>query len=350
MLVGNRFRSLITQLAVPLEEAYTRSVGILADLAELAAVVLAAPSVHARALGAMTEPEVTRLRSWLLEGGNLLVAIGPESDAASPALKPVLEPFGIGLGERLVLDPEPKLMVPDTRANTYIAAAKAHPVTLALVPNDDVRDVPHIVLDTTRALSHLAAPGAAAAGDLVVSSERSFAVTPERAIAIGRMSPGEVPDKEPGDEAGPFVLAMASERPKTRPSASHGPRVVVLGSSSALSAQHWHAPTPFRGSAILVENAIAWLASQPQVLDIPARPSVSAGMRVSDESRSEVRRYVLVFMPLAAALLGVAVALRRKSTEGVVRRAGSANKPKRDESDDDAGSASESDDGEHDGP
>jgi len=32
-----------------------------------------------------------------------------------------------------------------------------------------------------------------------------------------------------------------------------------------------------------------------------------------------VKRYVLVFMPLAALLLGIAVALRRRGTEGAPR-------------------------------
>ena len=59
---------------------------------------------------------------------------------------------------------------------------------------------------------------------------------------------------------------------------------------------------------------------KPEILDVPQKPEVSAGMRINEESRSEVRRYVLVFMPLAAALLGIAVALRRRSTEGTPRK------------------------------
>ena len=41
---------------------------------------------------------------------------------------------------------------------------------------------------------------------------------------------------------------------------------------------------------------------------------------MSEESRSEVRRYVLVYMPLAAFLVGLAIALRRRSTEGAPRK------------------------------
>jgi hypothetical protein len=109
---------------------------------------------------------------------------------------------------------------------------------------------------------------------------------------------------------------MASERPKIGPSAGHGPRLVVLGSGLALHSENWTQPRSLRGMAFLVENAISWLTAQPAVVDVPERPAVAAGIRITEESREQVRSYVLIYMPLAAALLGVAVALRRRSTEG----------------------------------
>ena len=266
----------------------------------------------------------------------MLLVVGPEDDAASPAFASVLAPFGVELGDRLVLDAEPKLMVPDTRANTFVAAAKAHAVTQALVVTDENRDAPHVVLDTSRVLNHIAPAGASPATDLVVSSDKSFAVSVDRATTIARTSLEEIPEKEAADLAGPFVLAMASERPKASPGAAHGPRVVVIGSSSAMSAVNWKSPTPFRGAALLVENSIAWLASKPEILDIPSRPTISAGMRVNEAARGEVRNYVLIFMPLAGVLLGVAVALRRRSTEGVLpKRVGKKDVPPAQDEEDD---------------
>ena len=51
---------------------------------------------------------------------------------------------------------------------------------------------------------------------------------------------------------------------------------------------------PLRGSALLVENAISWLASKPQVLDVPDRTAVPAGIRITDDDRAAVRRDELV--------------------------------------------------------
>ena len=285
-----------------------------------AVVVVAPPSIRSREFGALTDAEATRLRTYLLGGGNMLLALGAESDQAAASFKKVLEPFGIGLDERLVLDPDPRVMIPDTRANNFVVTAKPHPVTSALTTEGDaVKDPPHIVLDTTRAFRHLDGQGATAQ-DLLVTGDQSFSVDLERATAIIRTNVSEVPEKQAGDVAGPFVVGMASERAKVAKDAAHGPRVVVLGSTIALAQPNWRAPVPWRGAAFLVENSISWLASQPQVLDIPARPSIAAGIKISEESRSEVRRYVLIYMPLAVFLVGLAIGLRRRSTEGAPRK------------------------------
>jgi hypothetical protein len=67
--------------------------------------------------------------------------------------------------------------------------------------------------------------------------------------------------------------------------------------------------------AFLVDSALSWLSARSAVIDVPDRDEVAAGIRVSDEGREEVRRYVLLLMPLAAALLGVAVWAWRRSSE-----------------------------------
>jgi hypothetical protein len=308
-------------------------------------VALVVPgSVRTGSMGALSEPEAERLRTWVLEGGNVFVALGPESDAPVPALARVLEPFGIALDAKWVLEADPKLAFPDTRLNTFVATPKPHAVTTGLVPNPDTtRTPPRVVLEMVRPLMRAGAPGAATSEALLVTSDQSFAVGFARASAIAR---GAEPAKAAEDMAGPFIVAMASERPKVGASAAHGPRAVVLGSAAPFAAMHWRQATPWRGSAVLVENAVSWLAAKPQILDVPARPSVAAGIRVSDESRSEVRRYVLAYMPLAIAVLGVGMALVRRSTEGKLAR---RKKRKDEEESDEEEENEESGDGDGDG-
>jgi hypothetical protein len=119
---------------------------------------------------------------------------------------------------------------------------------------------------------------------------------------------------------------MASERPKLSPSAAHGPRVVVIGSGWMLLSRNWQEPGPMRGAAILIENSISWLAAKPEVLDVPARPSVAAGLRITEESERSIFWYVIVEMPAAVLLLAAAVWFWRRSTERAPRKAAKSAK------------------------
>ncbi len=282
-----------------------------------------AVAIVAGARAPFTPEEEARLKTYLLEGGSALVALSPinaetETGMAPAGLSEALAPFGIALDEALVVETDPQFALPKMHGDQFIVSARPHPVTAALVQGEGSvgRDPPRVVLYHARPLRHVSPSGASAAVDLLAASPKSFGMVN---ITGAREWP-DVPEKKEKDATGPLVLAMASERPKLAPSAPHGPRLVVLGSSYALVDRNWREPTPVRGAAFFLESALSWLASKPQILDVPPRPSVAAGIRISEEARSEVRRYVLVFMPLAAALLGLAVGLRRRSTEGKPRK------------------------------
>jgi len=158
--------------------------------------------------------------------------------------------------------------------------------------------------------------------ELLETSDQSYGVRSLKGASEWREPPPPAGD----DPRGPLVLAMASERPKGSNDTAHGPRLAVLGCGFLLADVNWRQPRTVRGAAFFVESTISWLASRAKILDVPDRPSVAAGIRITEGSRSEVARYVLLYMPLAAALLGLAVGLRRRSTEAVAykRRAAQA--------------------------
>jgi len=298
-------------------------------------VIVAAPRPQApRGLGALTEAEQNRLRTYLLGGGNLLLALGAEAGDAAPGFQKVLEPFGIALEDKLVIESDPSLAFPNSRGDTFVAAARANPITAGLVPTDELRDVPRVVLDIARPLRHVTSEANAA--DLLVSSPQAFAVDEARAVEIARAPTTEIPEKRGADAAGPFVLAMASERPKVSKDAPHGPRVVVVGSSYAFAMSNFRAPLPWHGTAFLVGNAVAWLSAKPELLDVPAKPSVGAGLRMTTEAESQVRRYVLLYMPLVAIGLAVLVGMRRRATENKPLRKPSRRSPDSDSDSEDS--------------
>lgn len=276
-----------------------------------------AMAVIASPRGPFAPEEEARLKTYLLSGGNLLLAVGPvngtsDSGFAPPGLGEALAPFGIALDEDLVFEMDPRLALPGTKNARFIVAPQEHPVTAGLVPGEEATRVPaRVVVHLARSLHRTSPDGAAVPADLLVTSDTAFGV---RSIA-GAADWEDVPEKKRDDFAGPLVVGMASERPKIGPNAPHGPRVVVIGAGGVMLEQNWRQAGAMRGAAVLVENAIAWLAEKPRILDVPPKADVAAGIRLTEDQRAEVRNYVLVVLPLAALLLGGAVAFSRRATE-----------------------------------
>lgn len=294
---------------------------------ELASTDVTAPGVHepfaectvvviAGARSPFAPAEANRLRTWLLEGGSLLAALGPmeagtDTGMTVSGLDDVLSPFGIGLDDNLVHDTDPNFVVPDTHGEGFLVAARPHAVTASLVPSGTDSRPPRVAVFFARSLHHVRKPGSAPASDLLVTDEAAFA----KKSIVGASNWTDAPPRDPSDPRGPFVLAMASERPPPSAGAPHGPRVVVIGSRFALAEDNWRQPRPLHGAAFLVDSSLSWLSARPELVDVPDKPQVAAGIRVSEAGRDEVRRYVLVLMPLAAMLLGVAVWAWRRSSE-----------------------------------
>jgi len=293
---------------------------------ELTSVDLTVPGAHEPFTGCavaiiagMRAPfapeEANRVRTWLMQGGSLLAAVGPldpEPASTLPAgLDDALAPFGLALDDDVVHDLEPSVSVPETHGAGFFVTARPHAVTATLVTGGPDTHPPRVAAFYTRSLRHVVSPGASSASDLLLTSDAAFAKRDVAAAAQG----ADAPPRSPSDPAGPFVVAMASERPRTKTNATHGPRVVVLGSRYFLAQDNWRQPRALHGAAFLVDSALSWLAARPEVVDVPDRSEVSAGMRVSEAGRSEVQRYVLLFMPSAALLLGIAFWAWRRSSE-----------------------------------
>jgi hypothetical protein len=228
----------------------------------------------------------------------------------SAGLDEALAPFGIGLNDDLVHDVDPKVAVPDTHGEGFFVSARPHPVTASLVARGNDDRPPRVAIFYTRSLRHVAAADSTWGAELLSTSDGAFA----KKSIVGSAGWNDAPPRDSGDPPGPFVVAMASER--ARPDgASRSPRVVVVGSRFVLADENWRQPRPLHGAAFFVDSAVSWLAVRPSVVDVPDRAEVSAGIRVSEEGRDEVRRYVLLLMPAAATLLGVAVWAWRRSAE-----------------------------------
>jgi len=305
-----RVRDLFQKSNYDLQSVDTTAPNAHEPFASCAAVVIAGPR------SPFGGDEANRLRTWLLEGGNLLLAAGPieantNTGMASLGLDEALAPFGIALNDDLVHDLSSNVAIPETHGEGFFAAVRPHPVTASLVAGGADSHPPRVALFFSRSLRHISPPGAAWAADLLATTDAAYA----KRNLVGASAWADAPPREPQDPAGPFVLAMAGERGPALPGRVHGPRVVVVGSRFALAEDNWTQPRALHGTAFLVDSAVSWLTARASVVDVPDRAEVAAGIRVSEQGRDEVRRYVLLLMPLAATLLGIAVWAWRRSSE-----------------------------------
>lgn len=259
--------------------------------------------------------EVKRYLAYADQGGSLLVAIGPELGDERPrdrGLGDLLARFGVASSDDFVFELDPRLRMAQGYGESFIGQARAHPVTEGLLKVAD-RGVA-VVITVGSSLTATGA-GAAAAVPLLVTSEQAFGMVDFFAWSKNRVTP--IP--EAADRQGPLTMAFASELPKPpgpspSPSLAHGGRLVVIGSSSVLLGANWQTEE-LHGGSLFVGSAIAWLTARPQLLDIPEKPTFTAGLHVSDAWLASTFRYVVIYIPLASVLLGLAVYLRRRGTE-----------------------------------
>lgn len=261
--------------------------------------------------------DVNRLRSYLDDGGNGLFALGPVPDAVAETyldvgLKPVLRSANVLLRDDFVFELDPLQRSSQGFGEAFLASAKPHAITEGLLAAEE-HDFA-VFLEVVRSLSSREGDSVVPV-PLLVTSKEAFGMADFFAWARDP-SPPEAGD---ADHPGPLVVAYAVELPQGRGESPQGPRVVIVGSASPLQNSNWQ-QEELRGTALFVESAISWLAAEPIVLDIPNKPARAVGLRMTEEALGSVLRYALLYIPFGAALLGVAVALRRRSSEGRSRR------------------------------
>jgi hypothetical protein len=258
-----------------------------------------------------TAAEAEGLSKHLDAGGSLIAFLLPMLDRDQKRVIPnglesVLAKGGVEARQDVIIETAPGVRLPSGAGETFFATPKPHPVTQALVDQKDQAGS-RLLFTLAQSLGRASASTVSPA-DLVSTSADAFSM----ADFLASRGDGP-PEKRPGDRTGPLTVATASELPKLK-DGSRGARMIVVGSPALTQGSMWEDPR-LRGGATFVESAISWLTSRPQIVDIPAKPSATVGLRLTEESLNRVRNYVVMYIPAAMALLGYSVYLRRRSTE-----------------------------------
>lgn len=268
--------------------------------------------------------EAKPIAAAVTNGSNLLLSVPPYIDLGIKGLRAhgladAAAVGGVTLDDAVAIEEDPALREPGSLGLVFRAKVLPHATTDDLRHFAEARNAEAVVpLMYARPLLRTTASGMSPS-NLLTSSNKSFALHD----VAGFLSSKQEPQKGQGDRDGPVDLAFALERPgKTR--------VVIVGSSTPFVNAVYADPTPaMTFSRTLGLLWMSWLASRPPILDLPPKPSVQIAMHLSEEDLTSIGRYVLVYMPMATALVGVAVFLRRRSTEGKrVRRPAKREEPR----------------------
>jgi hypothetical protein len=264
---------------------------------------------------AFTLPAAKRLEAYFARGGNLLLLLNPVLDDANRirdgGLERLAELGGVELGTDFLVERDAQLRMPQGLGETFFVTPKPHDVTRGLLNDDEPRFRPQV----TAAQSLRGTKGGNAV-PLLVTSKDAFSVKDIRPF----VEEGRAVEKHSGDAGGPFAIAMAAERPLPPGSKDkHGPRIVVVGTANVAFSQAYR-DAALLGNRMFVESALSWLAAKPAIVSVPEKPSHPAGLSMTEDSLSEVLRYVLVYMPGSALLLGALILVRRRGTEKRSRR------------------------------
>ncbi len=265
-------------------------------------LVIAGPRLHFDAPD--TEAIVTATKS----GTSVLALLSPapveQERLGALGLEPLAELAVAKLGGNLVLETDPARRLPRGVGEVFFAKPRAHAVTHGLTKGDQS------VFDVLVSEAQSVTPRAPAEA-LLESSEQAVALDSLKPILERRA------DLALDRQRSRQVLAVAHELP---PAPGGAPTRIVLVGSATVAQNRSFREAALYGNRLFVENALAWVAARPTLVSVPEKPPREIGLSLSQESLGEVLRYVMIYMPGTAALLGAFVLLRRRAVETRSRR------------------------------
>jgi len=254
-----------------------------------------------------SKEEADEIATRMKAGMSGLFLLNPMFDrdgkkAQPTGLEAVTRAFGINLSDDLVFELDDKARLPRGVGEVFFPELKSHPVTDGMVQAAASAGLRVLLIGSRSLSTALDGPRPA---ELLTTSAQAFGMRD-----FGSWDRASEPAARENDRKGPLSVGMASELKSE--GQARGARLVVIGTANVAFNQNWMGQQ-LRGNTILVENAVSWLAARPPILDIPDRQTPAASLRITEGSLGEIMRYVLVFMPGAALLLGVSVYLMRRS-------------------------------------
>lgn len=249
-------------------------------------LVIAAPSRD------FAPGEIELIEAYLEKGGRLMVFLPPSGEGL-PMLTKLLNDWGIGISDDVVLEKELySFGNPLNVAATYLS----HEITAFFAQNRY-----YVIMPSSRGLSQLfAQKGSISASPVLVSSGKSYAKSSTEVQTTVQTA---------ADAQGPFVLAITSAKQPVTPGEKSA-KIFVAGSKS-IYADDLMTTKSLANHDFLIQAA-NWCIENDRLLNIPAKNLNTSSISVLDY---EVTWYGLIFivlLPIAVLLAGLVIYLRRR--------------------------------------
>jgi hypothetical protein len=284
------------------------------NLKECTLLVVAGPTIE------VDPSAAARIVDFIKAGGGAFIlaapVLGEDHHVQASGLEAVAKLIGVELGQDFILETDAALRLPRGVGEVFFATPLAHEVTRGL-EREGVKIDSRVLVSGAQSLRI----GANSPAKPLLSSS-------EKALSLRDLSPlldaNRKDDPIENAPRGAFTLAVAAELPKPAGStAKYGPRVVLTGAVNLVWGRNY-SDSSLYGDRLFSENALSWLSARPTLVSVPEKTEHEVGLSLSEQSLTEVLRYVLIYMPGCAGALGVFVLMRRRSVEKKSRQGESA--------------------------
>jgi len=261
-------------------------------LAPCGVLIVAGPT------GTLPVPHVNAIEAYAAQGGNLLLLTGavvlPGASGLAPhGLEPLAAAYGVGFGERVVLDPHGMPGNTPLLSFTLDDGWGDHPAVRSLVG----RAASFI---TVRELSIRATPQAETPTVLIQVSDEGWAES-----NIAALQTGVEVDIDPDvDRVGPVPVAVAAQR--------GGSRLVVIASDKFALNAFLREDVVYDHGRDLVLNVVGWLSRRDVLLGIRPRAREHIKLVLRPEQLDRMTWMCMLGLPAFAALVGGWVLWRRR--------------------------------------
>ncbi|MEY4581872.1 MAG: hypothetical protein RL701_6575 [Pseudomonadota bacterium] len=254
-------------------------------------------------LHAFSDAEVKLLIDYVRAGGNLFLALDPvleRDQIASTGFEGPLRDIGIRLDRDVVFELDKGHVFEGGRGAEFVVTEfGGHVATKAL------QHSARVAVALARSVTPISETGDVEI--LMRASEQSFGKT-----TMGDLIPDQEPTRGAADIAGPVSIAVATQlKALGAKEVSRGGRLVVIGDSDLFYEKLLEA-APL-ANFHLASALIGWVAQQPSLIEIPPKKIKSGNIVLTQEDMSSVFFRVVVLIPAAALILGLAVWLNRRS-------------------------------------